>query len=134
MSTASKILLVDDSKTARSLVRVLLMSEPVEFLEAENATAALGVVRDPSIVLVIADNNMPGMDGVTFVEALRKSHDERLRTIPVVLLTADEQPLLRQRALAAGANDFVRKPVKAATLRAAIDPLLAKMGVVKPTR
>ena len=123
--TALKILLVDDSKTSRTLVRVLLMSEPVEFIEAGSADEALGLVDDRGIVLIIADNNMPGMDGITFVETLRKSTDDRIRTLPVVLLTADEQPLLRQKALTAGANDFIRKPVKAATLKAAVATWLA---------
>ena len=132
--TAPKILLVDDSKTSRTLVRVLLMSEVVEFVEAEAAEQALGLVHDPGIVLIIADNNMPGMSGVTFVETLRKNADNRIRALPVVLLTADEQPLLRQRALTAGANDFIRKPVKAATLKAAVDTWLRRAAAEKPAR
>lgn len=106
-----KILLVDDSATARSLVRVFLMNLAVEFefIEAASADEALHWLADSDLALVIADYNMPGMDGISFVKRIR-AHPSA-REVPVVLLTAAKEADVRAQALDAGVTEFVPKPV-----------------------
>lgn len=124
--TASKrkILIIDDSATARSLVRVFLMSLQVEFIEASSAEAALAMLEKERVDVIVADHTMTGMDGVTFVTRLRAHPQTELRSIPIVLLTGDRGEELRHRAMQAGASDFVAKPVRDSALRDAVERLL----------
>jgi two-component system, chemotaxis family, chemotaxis protein CheY len=121
---ASHILLVDDSATVRTIVKVYLTGLPFEFLEAGNGIEALELLKTRRVDLVIADVNMPGMDGVTFLQRLRASADPELRKLRVILLTGEQSEDIRSRGVLAGANAFVRKPVSNTDLRAAIETVL----------
>jgi two-component system chemotaxis response regulator CheY len=123
-SPRRKVLIIDDSATARSLVRVFLMSLPVEFVEASSAEAALAMLEKEPVHVIIADHTMMGMDGITFVSRLRAHGQIELRGIPVVLLTGDRGEELRRKAMQAGASDFVAKPVRDSALRDAVERLL----------
>ena len=107
----SNILLVDDSATVRNILKIYLMNLKMGFLEAEDATRAMQLLRLMPVKLVIADINMPGKDGISFVRELRASPLSQLRTLPVILLTAEKGSDLRQRGVEAGANAFIQKPV-----------------------
>ncbi len=78
--------------------------------------------------LVVADINMPGMDGITFVKKLRAEPRAEVRRIPVIFLTGDKSGELRERAAEAGANDFLEKPVKSAPLQEAVRRILDAAG------
>lgn len=108
---SSNILLVDDSPTVRNILKIYLMNLKMGFLEAEDAARALQLLRLVPVKLVIADINMPGMDGISFVRELRASPAPHLRNLPVILLTAEKGSDLRQRGVEAGANAFIQKPV-----------------------
>lgn len=101
-------------------MQVYLTGLDFTYLEAGNGKEALEVLARAPVNLVIADLNMPGMDGVTFLERVRASERPALRTLPVILLTGEKGEENRTRGMKAGATAFVLKPVTNATLRAAI--------------
>ena len=113
---SDNILVVDDSPTVRNIIKIYLMNLRLSILEAEDATRALQLLRLVPVSVVIADINMPGMDGITFVKEIRASKEAGLRGIPVILLTAEKGGDLRQRGAEAGANAFIQKPVSHADL------------------
>jgi two-component system, chemotaxis family, chemotaxis protein CheY len=111
VGVSDNILVVDDSPTVRNIIKIYLMNLRLSILEAEDATRALQLLKLVPVSVVIADINMPGMDGITFVKEIRSSKEAQLRGIPVILLTAEKGAELRQRGVEAGANAFIQKPV-----------------------
>ncbi len=127
---SANILVVDDSPTVRNIIKIYLMNLKHGILDAEDAERALQLLRLVPVDVVIADINMPGMDGIRFVEAVRASSLEKVRKVPIILLTAEKSPELRQRGAAAGANAFIQKPVSntelTETVRQFLPPTPAK--------
>ena len=111
------ILVVDDSPTARNVLKTHLAGIQLACVEAEDAARALQLLHQQPITLVIADINMPGMDGIAFVQELRAQALPHLRDLPVILITGEKGSELRERGLAAGANAFLQKPVTPENLR-----------------
>jgi two-component system chemotaxis response regulator CheY len=111
VGVSDNILVVDDSPTVRNIIKIYLMNLRLSILEAEDATRALQLLKLVPVSVVIADINMPGMDGITFVKEIRASKEAQLRGIPIILLTAEKGAELRQRGVEAGANAFIQKPV-----------------------
>jgi two-component system, chemotaxis family, chemotaxis protein CheY len=122
---ARRILLVDDSATIRSLVKVFLMGHHFEYVEASGGEHAVQILRTLVPDLVIADINMPGIDGLSFVKRLRADVRPEVRALPIILLTADKSQDVHERALEAGASEFVRKPVSSGDLLQAIERLFS---------
>ena len=120
------ILLTDDSPAARTILKRLLAPLDAEIVEAEQAERALKVLRLTHVDLVIADFDMPGMDGVAFVTATREHTGGPVRKLPVILLTASRQPGLQAAALRAGASAFLPKPLDPAQIVAAASRLLGR--------
>jgi two-component system chemotaxis response regulator CheY len=118
------VLLLDDSPTVRSLIKVFLMGRSLEFLEFSDGRRALQAARLTHIDLAIVDVNMPLMDGITFVKKLREDEAVTKRHVPVVLLTGERAPEIRRQGALAGAETFLQKPVSGAGLAAAFDLLL----------
>lgn len=118
------ILVVDDSPTFRRLIRFFLSGLPLEVVEAEDGLRALGYARVGNVALVIADLEMPNLDGMGLLRALRASENEALRRVPLVLLTMQTDPEVARQALAAGANKFLSKPVKPDALQQVVRELL----------
>jgi two-component system chemotaxis response regulator CheY len=111
------VLVVDDSPTIRGFCRLALRPLSIEIAEAAEGAQALEVVRRAPPSLIIVDVNMPGMDGISFVRALRADGDAAVRAVPVLLLTGDRDATMRARGLEAGANEFVEKPIKPPALQ-----------------
>jgi two-component system chemotaxis response regulator CheY len=118
------ILLVDDSATVRSLVKVFLMGHDFTYIEASGAEHALEILRSRVPDIIIADINMPGIDGLSFLRRLRQDARREVQILPVILLTSEKGADVRERAFDAGANEFVRKPVSSSDLQQAIQRLL----------
>lgn len=118
------ILVVDDSATARNVLRRHLANLKMDSIEAEDATHALQLLHQVPVSLVIADINMPGMDGIDFLRELRTNAPPPLCDIPVVLITGEKGGDLRQRGLEAGANAVLLKPATRESIRAAVTRLL----------
>jgi len=126
-----RLLTIDDSQTVRNLVRVYLMGMNFEFFESARADLGLTILETGAIDLVIADINMPGMDGLAFLREVRASTNAGMRRVPVVLLTSDKSPETRARAISSGASGFVLKPVTSSNLRETVTSLLkanARLG------
>ena len=125
---ATTILVVDDSPTLRGIVKIYMRPLQVEVMEADGGERALQLARLAVPALIVADINMPGMDGITFLKGLRADPRAEVRKIPVVFLTGDKNSELRRRAAEAGADDFLEKPVKSGPLQEAVKKILDRKG------
>ena len=120
------LLIVDDSATVRSLIKVFLMGRSYEFVEAADGRDAMLIARTTEIHGAVIDLNMPNVDGISFLRQLRSSNMARLRELPVILLTGDKSIDARRDGLAAGANAFLQKPVAKARLTDVVDVYLSR--------
>ena len=103
------ILVVDDARATRRLFRRALEECGVEVLEAEDGRIALDVVRSGShIDVAMVDWHMPNMNGLEFVQELRKN--KAYDGIKVVMVTAESDMQNATQAIAAGATDYLIKP------------------------
>ena len=125
MNTAARprVLVVDDSRIVRAtIVRNIHHRYDVrEEVDGEAGWEALLV--DSSIRLVITDYSMPRLDGYGFIERIRGSSLARIRELPVIMLSGEEDESARQRAKELGASDFISKGAGTAELLARIDTL-----------
>ncbi len=115
---AYNVLIVDDSQTMRKVIRKSVTMSGFEMgtcLEAEDGQQALAIIRTHGIDLILADVNMPVMNGLEMLKELRK--DEQHRDIPVILITAagNEKGLEEARAL--GIQGYIQKPFHPEALR-----------------
>ena len=113
------ILLVDDSRVTRELMKVYLIARDVTLLDAADGVEALAVVRDRRPDLVLADMRMPRLDGPGLCEALRR--DPATQDIPVLILTSQSDPASARRCLEAGAREVLTKPVQPQQLQGAMN-------------
>lgn len=104
-----KVLIVEDSPTTRAVVKVYLVGQKLEFLEANNGDDGLNMARTQRPDVIVLDLKMPGMDGFTFCRAVRS--DPLLRETPVILLTGTKGAEIEKEAMAAGATYFMNKPI-----------------------
>ncbi|MGE4506611.1 MAG: two-component system response regulator, partial [Desulfovibrionaceae bacterium] len=115
------ILVVDDEDINRKVLGTLLQSLGYDVRIATNGAEGLAAM-DPSVDLVLMDIMMPDMDGFETVEALRARPEGR--DVPVIMVTALSAKEDRLRAVKAGANDFISKPIDATELRVRMASLL----------
>ena len=109
-SASGTVLVVDDEPSARALVSSLLAKRGYRVVEAEDGLAALErLASNPDVDLVVADLNMPRMDGLELVWALR-DHD-RTAALPVIVVTGEPDEILETQLLEEGADDYIRKPL-----------------------
>ncbi len=121
---SATVLIVEDSRTMRSLVRVMLEPDGYTVRESADGRQALADLQTLSPDLVITDINMPEMDGLTLVRELRQV--PALRTTPVLILTTESDDDLKAEARAAGANGWIRKPVHPEQLRRVVAQVLGR--------
>ena len=127
MKNKPVILIVDDEPTNRSLLKAYLIPEGYEIIEAEDGEAALKTIGTDVVDLVLLDVMMPKLDG--FEVCRRIKGDERLRSIPVVMLTTLSAKEDRIKSIEAGAEDFISKPIDRVEVIARIRMLL-KMKIL----
>lgn len=110
MTKPTKILAVDDSRTMRRLLRMAIETIGYEMLEAGNGREALEVMTKnaDSVALVLLDWNMPVMNGMETLQALKA--DERFRAIPVMMVTTEGDRLAVIEAIRTGAHHYLTKP------------------------
>ena len=127
MDKSIKILVVDDFPTMRRIIRNLLKELGfVNVEEAEDGAAGLEKAKDGSFQFVISDWNMPNMDGLTMLQAIRA--DANIGKMPVLMVTAEAKKENIIAAAQAGANGYVVKPFTAATLDEKITKIFEKLG------
>ncbi|KGT93335.1 chemotaxis protein CheY [Erwinia typographi] len=122
-----RFLVVDDFATMRRIVRNLLKDLGFENVdEAEDGNEALSKIRESQFDFVISDWNMPNMDGLQLLNEIRK--DEQLKTMPVLMVTAEAKKENIIAAAQAGASGYVVKPFTAATLEEKLGKIFEKLG------
>ncbi|MGG4607494.1 chemotaxis response regulator CheY [Providencia sp. Me31A] len=121
-------LVVDDFSTMRRIVRNLLKELGFNKIEeAEDGVDALEKIRAGSIDFVVADWNMPNMDGLELLKTIRG--DDALKHIPVLMVTAEAKKENIIAAAQAGASGYVVKPFTAAILEEKLNKVFEKMGL-----
>ncbi len=104
-----KILVVDDMSTMRRIIRTILNQLGYSNIEeAENGKQALARLQKEKFDFVITDWNMPEMDGLQLVKEIRA--DENLKSLPVLMVTAEAKKENVMEALKAGVNNYIVKP------------------------
>lgn len=104
-----RVLLVDDEKVERELLKLHMEPLDVEVLEARNGREALMLLQHERVHLVISNIWMPVMNGLDLVARIKE--DKKLEQTPVIMLTADNSMETREQALGNGADDFSTKPI-----------------------
>ena len=122
-----KFLVVDDFSTMRRIVRNLLKELGyVNVDEAEDGAIALQKLRNGDFNFVVSDWNMPNMDGLQLLQAVRA--DPALRHLPVLMITAEAKKENIIAAAQAGAHGYIVKPFTAATLNDKLAKIFEKLG------
>ncbi|MBF0143320.1 MAG: response regulator [Magnetococcales bacterium] len=104
-----KVLIVDDQEMDREMLGMFLGSLDVVVSEAESAGKAMALIDDDVPDLIVTDITMPGMDGFDFLRELGRH--PRVRQVPVILVTGNQEVEQRVKAFRLGAADFTVKPV-----------------------
>jgi len=115
------ILIVDDSKTIRQMLRRALKAD-YAILEASDGREALSVIKGIVPEAVISDIHMPDVDGITFIASVRS--DPALKNLPILVLTTENEYEFKQRARAAGATAWLQKPFDDVTVQLALEKML----------
>ncbi len=112
----AKILIIDDNAIMRKNIWIMLRHEKHTILEAQDGPEGIGIARAENLDLILLDFMLPYMSGEQVARYMNE-HDE-LRDIPIIVLTAMNQPDLVMNMLKLGSvRDYLLKPIKAETLR-----------------
>lgn len=103
-----KVLIADDDRMTRLILRMMLEKEGLAVFEADNGATGMETARREKPDLMMIDLQMPDMDGFQFIEMTRG--DERLMSVPVIVLTSDTSSEVEAKVLEMGADDYVSKP------------------------
>lgn len=126
MDSKMKFLVVDDFSTMRRIVRTLLKELGFENVEeAEDGVAALAKLRGGAFQFVVTDWNMPNMNGLELLQAIRADND--LKKLPVLMITAEAKKENIVAAAQAGASGYIVKPFTAATLDEKLKRIFEKL-------
>lgn len=127
MASTVRFLVVDDFSTMRRIIKNFLNDLGYNNVqEADDGITALPVLRTGNIDFLITDWNMPGMQGLDLLKAVRA--DAKLAKLPVLMLTAEAKRDQIIEAAQAGVNGYVVKPFTSQTLKDKLDKILAGKG------
>jgi diguanylate cyclase (GGDEF)-like protein len=126
MPNASKqrVLIVDDSKIVRTTIARLIRTTFDVREEPDGEAGWAALEADPSIAVVISDLHMPKLDGFGLIEKIRGASNGRIKDIPVIMISGNEDDATKKKARAAGANDFITKSTDGTEILSRIDNLL----------
>lgn len=116
-----KILIVDDEKLIREVIKEYAQIEQYEILEAANGIEALNVIENQKVDLIILDIMMPKMDGFTFLKTIKDTNN-----IPVILLSARKEEYDKLTGFNLQADDYITKPFSPKELMARIKAILKR--------
>lgn len=122
------ILVVDDEKLIRNVIKDYLENENMTVYEAEDGIEALKVFKEEKIDLVVLDIMMPKMDGFETLKELKKISD-----VPVIMLTAMKEEIDKLHSFDMGVDDYVTKPFSPKELTARVKAVLKRNGKIKET-
>ena len=122
-----RILIVDDFSTMRRIIKNLLNDLGyTNTSEADDGTTALTALGQGSLDFVVTDWNMPGMTGIELLKAIRA--DDRFKTLPVLMVTAEAKREQIIEAAQAGVNGYVVKPFTAQVLKEKIEKIFERVN------
>lgn len=116
------ILIVDDSASLRQVVGIALRGAGYAVLEARDGVDALRQLTGQKVHLIVSDVNMPNLDGIGFVKAVKQL--PAYRFTPIVMLTTESQAAKKAEGQAAGAKAWVVKPFNPPQLLAVVQKLV----------
>ena len=119
---AKTIMVVDDSASLRQVVGIALKGAGYDVIEGCDGKDALSKMTGQKIHLIISDVNMPNMDGITFVKAVKQLPNYKFT--PVIMLTTESQESKKAEGQAAGAKAWVVKPFKPEQMLGAVQKLV----------
>ena len=122
---AFNILIVDDSKTIRSVIKKTLQIAEVpigQLYEASNGEEGLALMKDQWVDLVFADINMPVMTGIEMIEHM--VHDDLLSKTPVVIISTEGSKTRIEELFKMGVRAYIRKPITPEILRTVIKDVM----------
>jgi two-component system chemotaxis response regulator CheY len=108
-----KILIVDDSMVMRNIHKNILIENQISeenFLEAKDGSVALSLAKKESIDIFLVDWNMPGLDGLQLLKALREI--DKYNSTPIIMITSEAAKYNVMEAIEAGITDYIVKPIK----------------------
>lgn len=126
------IMVVDDAKVMREMIKTVLVTEKHEVITADDGDVALDLARQQACDMVLSDINMPRMSGISLVSKLRRVNG--YEDIPIIMLTTESSDYKKDKAKKMGANGWLQKPVEPKRLIKAVNTMLAKSGHVLPVR
>lgn len=122
-----RILILDDHKIMRIMIRNLLGEAAYDYVEASDGREALSILlNDKKFDVILCDYNMPGMDGLQFLTEKNKNKD--LQAIPLIMVTSASSERIREKCQDQGINGWLMKPFKREQLVEAV-----KTAAEKPT-
>jgi two-component system chemotaxis response regulator CheY len=119
---AKTVMVVDDSASLRQVVGIALKGAGYDVLEGCDGQDALSKLTGQKVHLIISDVNMPNMDGISFVKAVKQMPNYKFT--PVIMLTTESQESTKQQGQAAGAKAWVVKPFKPEQMLDAVSKLI----------
>ena len=125
-----RILVVDDDKNTRILLKAVLEAERYTVFTAENGEAALEVMDREHIDLVVLDIMMPKMDGYEFTKTLRESQN----TLPILMVSAKQLPEDKHKGFIVGTDDYITKPNDEEEMLLRIKALLRRAQIASEHR
>lgn len=126
MNKDMKILIVDDFSTMRRIIKNLLRDLGFSnTAEADDGVTALPMLQNGNIDFLVTDWNMPGMTGIDLLKAVRA--DDRLKDMPILMVTAEAKRDQIVEAAQAGVNGYVVKPFTAAVLKEKIEKIFERV-------
>ena len=120
-----KVIFIEDDAMNRRVVRDMLKVAGATMVEATDAFSGLAAIDREDFDLILVDLRMPGMSGIEAIEHIRARNDAKA-TLPIIVVTADIAPDLREKCLAVGADDVLFKPVAMNKLFDAIGRIVAR--------
>lgn len=126
MDKDMKILIVDDFSTMRRIIKNLLRDLGfTNTAEADDGATALPMLQNGNFDFLVTDWNMPGMTGIELLKAVRA--DDRLKDMPILMVTAEAKRDQIVEAAQAGVNGYVVKPFTAAVLKEKIEKIFERV-------
>lgn len=127
LSPPTTILIIDDDGFVRATIKSMLQSiGQFEVMPARDGQAALEFIAGFKPDIVLCDIGMTPMNGLEFVERIRKHDDAQLRTLPIIMLTANGTEQMILKAMKFGIAGYLLKPISAKLLRERIESVLKK--------
>ncbi len=119
-----RVLIIDDSKIVRTTIARLIRTSFDVREEPDGEAGWSAIESDPSIVVIISDLQMPRLDGFGLLERVRAAPTARIRDMPVIMISGNEDDATKKKARDAGANDFITKSTDGTEILSRIDNLL----------